>query len=1708
MKKMAKEKQELQRTHQKPALEVYQEWQQEQAQKMQEGTLHLQGTMDMYQHAMAPINSVDISRELLFGPPRGLSKAEKKLWKEKMGILHKLSKEREAFFAPIDKIRGVAEEKLKQLKKESRVEDYMHVLQETEQAAALNVQESFFQKQEIADTHPEILQLQDVLKDLHSKSAEDFTNEELAKLAEKYTQSQEGVQATSADRLKEAVRMKDTRAGYVFLMHSVATLLAHRLDRLPADQIKLPMYTRLCGMVNGAGLVAVKLELSENYQKQLQEHRETEQKAKLEQEQRNREAMERLKARRAYLRTGILGQDVPQEWLLGPYAEILEEMLGVRFSAADCTMQEIASKVQMYEQHFRENRQRLREKLSTHEFHILSVHKDELLSRIEKEYIWNLFSPVQEETLKIMIKNEIEPMQNELQRCKKRREYLTKLDGMMPFMLGDLPEEIEILILAQNTEEEFRTQAEQLQKQVKHNQELCQKLIEERLSPVTQQSAQGYLKKDFAYLLLRGTREEIVALFSEEGLKQHMPALYETEQDVAAAMKSAGVSRTWLHAVGQVLDIMDSRDTMKKKLHRLRKTIEENQDAFADMMKEKRYSVSAWRKLLLWHEEKIGLEKTTFCAELQKFADQLEDVSEEKLSLKEYMDGGQTAEEIKSVEEETYASILKRELCGWEGFSDFLEGSEDAVIKALDQVLKQGGLKHAFLENIKSSADLDKMTYTEYQILLSHLRVNMSKAILQWHTLEGMYADQVRINLFPEMLMGKLDEQNFMDRAEVETEKVKNEEKATQFRLSYLMKAGSAQKPGVLQYQYVDDTDSRALRHKGSRATRRLERFAQAHRIWKAVEKFGMTQKILEKCHEIEARSDKDEYLHIFLTEQMRISPQKGAYALYEELSEMKESDWKGYINEIRLCGLESMLLSRENDPEAYQTFTQGKIDEYNEMLQEKSTWVVSRMWELNRVLEETCEPAERKFFRKRFLPLLVGLKKEDKYKKENYERFGVETWLDALGMYKTYLRKRHTVGGYSMADVVDERLLKQVNRRKEQILAYQNGVLMPILPMLLEDKAFWTSMVTDNQKTFKEKLDGYIKRLETPMKLMDERYPYGEEFKRQLIHEYGRKMLFEEEKDRKGWVDEFDAYFNRFCDHMLGGTSIKKRYQEWMEKDVELASCFTEIMLTNPDGLTILSNDKKLKAVLEECKSCMKPNQEALNAFLQQKPELTAGEQAGFKMFLRAKIPFVKPAEFAESLPEWMEEFAAMHKLMTEEMQKETEPVMERRATIFQEIQTKHHEGMLADGKDLQLMRTLRSQIRSVGSPMLAALGTKKMPGQKQVAKAKVALAAYENMPERVKNCLFERLLSGVEVKNVEQEWAWLEWANIEIEKMKLAEHVADELLMFVSVRYHGKQLKPEHIKQAYKDLGERHMKISKMMDPSLALALEFHPKDWEEEKAAVDYQLKRQENPLLLEKRRMVMEAMAVGIYTMEDEYFHALALRQTEHLQNVESADAMFTELFMEQQITDAEEQQMLRIALTEYFHADLMKGQNHFHENRGSIQKKARAMLKEELYRRSLLAGGKMESMGSDSLTAWEKKLHTMDSRETLEQFLGQKKNESFRKKYNQLNREQRQVFALSVLQLDQSSDLPSARFVRSEDLQISRSTLVQMQLEQYAAHKAFKPEIAYDRVMDLLRLEDGSMDAEAFDAAMELTQDYIQRYQEKISADWSRILEKV
>lgn len=983
-----------------------------------------------------------------------------------------------------------------------------------------------------------------------------------------------------------------------------------------------------------------------------------------------------------------------------------------------------------------------------------------------------------------------------------------------------------------------------------------------------------------------------------------------------------------------------------------------------------------------------------------------------------------------------------------------------------------------------------------------------------WATTMGGYISKSREIVLLDMLKGKLNSftlselKEHMDGViEEQNDKPQIRKLRTRFILS------------VKENMFRTDADMVEL-PKDSYAVRNRDKLEDAHRAWQILKEAGKEREALKCCNDYAKYEYSSEHYKGWsgnpaepLKELLRnLNTKEG-----EELAKkLRRGEKHNFMNEFLLCDYTALCLRKEINPSIADIMTKSREtdQEGEEALHGVGSSITSNVKKILETLD-TLELSTEKYedYRKKLMPLAIGLYKGEKENKEvQKKRVGVEFVQNLCEEIKKH-RKFEAGQGYPNEEEAKENtMLENQVKRYRKLQTYENGILAPILPKLIQDDDFWILMATKKEDAFFEEIDKLISGVRLPLEILERRFvSLGTNFYGEICDRFANEIVLGDKRSKVEWIKVFDDFFKEYSQRKLGDFSIADLTAKLQKEDANnpVIPYVTEILLSHEKGLDLAADPVELQKTLDSFKTPIQSNKKVLEIEIGnyltehakefQKKEDTLEEsenrkeafRRGCYMYMQTKIIHGEPEVFKANLKKWMEDYIKMYSDMLKETE-DAEKGMTTREKKLQDIHTHLDAGIQADAKDFARFAELRTNLRKAGSPLLAALDVKQRVGKKQVAEAENKLnkaEAFKNMLPAVKNCLLERMLSKVDGETLQKEAQWLQEVYLQAEEYmkkipdKLKELIPSmdkmlsEILLYAYIlnirekkvgnnaKSNQKDIKvnEELIQYSYEQLLSRHQSMSELLDSKYTWAVEYQPvflKTAEDPNAVLGVE----ENPVLAPQRHLVMESMAAGLYTLEEAEFKELIERQKKFFAAAEVADKIFSGLVTKH--VEEKYQMVARHALIDYFRTDLMNGLENLDTMK--MQQQAEMMLQDEEYRKYLLTGILMEEENSETtskskkivsfrkpLKTEERTMHTVANRETMENYLYRDKQfgygaSQYGRQYQQLNYFQKQIFALSVLQWDEGEMLPSMQFVTSKELAESRYITVTGQLEKYAS----------------------------------------------------------
>ncbi len=1554
-----------------------------------------------------------------------------------------------------------------------------------------------------------------LLTQLQVVRPQNFTPEDAQKMVEQYQSLNLAEQATAAKYLDHAA--SDAKACHIILTHCVAAALCNMVNNRELGTVDESQFAVLCGMTS-ASAVAVGTMCRHQDFKQRRAFRVDEAK-RIEKETETRE--ENI----AYIKKGINAKgEIPEKWDMAEYAGLMEQILGDKL--ATMSLNDTANAVQQMRQKVEANLPALRLMIAKRDdltFGMPSL-KEKLLKSAVRAMGDTLLKEdisAQTERLSGFIVGASGGIADAVAHLRKRADHVSKTEGLSKLVHSFSSAKLAEIIDQDEDEAAFEARVQTLSLQAVENLRTAERLIHAKVSPMNRQRVLSSLIAMNGETLLNGAHA-VVALTTEHYLKylnQYAPAAARKESIIRQVMKDTGLPAGLEGAVGARLSrhTYHTMEEMRDAVRDIPATAVRNRTDFEEAVKTLKLSGSQWALLRQWQEENLDI------AGQADFQSMLKG----KLAEPEFAasEGGITAEEYEKLHEaekleqsmtqsERYQLMLKGDaLCRC---SDAFVGAETLVLNALGELLKEKAFDLPGLEHVHGLQDMGAMPYTAFQSMTRGMRLRLTDCAQHWDQVKVITgANQIlQKDLMKEILSGKVTANVLLQRAKEENEKRNLQDKADRMRFKAML-GGTADAPEKLKYRYLDANISTAVFSKDARVVRRMERLRHAERVWMDLRERGTEG----EASLLFRKGEKE------LSDREKIAKLKTLISMNGEIPKLLD----GCIKEMQLIGMESILLG---SGQAAQVFTSQEVEEYNKKIDQITEWYIPRLASLEEKISqykiaekehETNEELRKRLenehdmrtFRGRMVKIAAMLEPAgggtptEEEKARNLRKCGVASWQDALDMFEDILKQ----GPEQLAE--EKKDLAAVAEKQRQmenrILKRGEEKYRPILDHILADPECWQNAMLGDAESCEKYLDMLEERISAPMDELNsmERF-FAEQIlmmrNRDILGKTGNIVLAASEgtfaeqimKGMKYTKGQWKMLFRYCCDelsaHKVGNASMDTRYQEILKKDQQIAPYLVEILGYHVDGMEALTNDTKLKSVLDETRENVLTNLNILETFLKTEP-LTEGEKVGLRDHTRRWVVYAQDTEFEKALPKLLKQYREANAKDQQDVQR-AKVFFAEKAVAMHDIADKQQKGRDAEKADRETLDSLRKQRYTIGSPLFEALGGTQAPTVEQIQSARVTLQErYEgkDLPQPVLDCLLERCLSGKKMPKTEVLEPDVKWLTETYQtilttvfdgKVQLKGDLAQELLMSQYMKYvKGGQPQPpgaEDLKESLRDLTARY---------DMLYALDQFKTD----------------DPMLAAQCMDLAECMKAAVHTMGTDEFKGLLQRRLQYLKAANTAAAVFHNA-LEPYKEKMPEGVRLRtyIGLQEYFREELLQGSMDMEQ----LRKKAEVLLSNENHRFYLNDPTSLLGQQSfDDLTDEETSLHGVADRKTLETLITGSGSEAVLKAYNGLNVEQRQLFALALENpafIGNDMLLPGAQLMEGNVTNHAQLRRAHADVAAFTEGSSFAPQVNYARAVHRLSGADGTLDEKAFAGAMAFVRDCTRVRFAAIPVDWERL----
>lgn len=1510
------------------------------------------------------------------------------------------------------------------------------------------------------------------------------------------------------------------------------------------------------------------------------------------QEQELREIGDKKRARLSYLQTGTLLDKTPKEWPMGEYVNAAQRYLS-QVKGDPLEMETLVPLVKDMEQNLKNHReaieQILKEEISEYEkaglpSFLAEKIKKGIRSDFEKENIMFFFENKTEFYPQIhrVFKTKEEELQKLLERGKQIQSEIGKNRINLSLIKNQKLEELYTL-----PGEEFEAKLEVLAKQVQFSLTHVDQILYEEFTPIERERVFDRIQEQYGEILILGTPRQVYDMINhfmeklpqelgemnekaEKAISSFAGKIMETVNDYLGTVEELYMPQSaWKKLLTKAVSPKDSLEEMKKKLEDLATRVVQNIAKFRKDFKGEILPITVWNKLYEYRDTIVDENIGKFPKMIQK------KLKEELLKEYEITEGSYdfskeycvnleqhffalTAVEEKGVnirEKENFVNVERLkgpELLKHPEFEYAFRYNGNMFLRVLDQVLQEGGLKLECLKGVNRYEELDNLSYGEMEMVLSLLRTNLRGVATRWGNIIGEIAFDVKETLLTEMIKGEVSKEKIEERIEKEINNQKKEYPLIRkLRARFFLST---------EETLIRTNTSMIKVKENSYFAKYKNKFEDANRAWELLRANGLEEKAVKACWEYISNTNNKYFAQNYDAQKWAENPAKPlkkligglktreAKVLEDKLSRGREGN---FINEFLLCRYGNLVLRQDINPTLHKLLTGPVAADGNDaaILHRAGIYSFSAMdWVTKTIKELSLPKEEEKRYLEKMIPLSLGF--FDEYSNGKKIEDGDIAWARYQVAQEKIIKRTGVEDAKKLCDEIilnvkgkQETQLKRQKERYQFLRKYENGILVPILPNLLQDDTFWISMATMDLEEFQKKLDKLTASIRLPLEILKSRFSgLGKDLYDEVCDRFAREIMYGEEKDKVSWLESFDKFFREYSEDKLGKFSITKLVEERREKNDNdpVIPYITEILLNHKEGLALAAEPKKLHKLLDDYGKNIGSNlilvEKAIHSYLSNHKEEFEKNSAddktiknqeeifrkGCLMYLQSNIIYKPVDSFAANLEKWIAQYLKLRSDMMADTEEVKERMEERRRKL-EEVQNAWDTGMQRQVKDLETMQRLKKDLHRTRSPFQMVMGGKKQATEKEIQRAKSTVEEnWKDFPRAVKNCLIERKVSGADQRTILREATWLKQAYDLAENMveqlpaEEKKHIVDrekilwELLMYtylerVKEKEYNFDLNPDlsMLQKDFENLKGRHQSMAGLQEVSYVWSEQYQPVFWELNQD-VHTKTEREENPVLAPYRHLVMEAMAVGMYTMKQEEFEGIIKGQTRFLRNAELADKIFEKIvkkYVDNRSIEKNNEIPLRDALVNYFRADLMEQES---VDTMKLQEQVDRLLMDQDYLGSLLKGKLVDSAEQDSIWEEERTLSQRVGQQAFEDFLGQNRNLTYRIEYNMLTGMQRQVFALWLLLEKEERRLPGMEFVCSEELVNSRCIMVNRQLQDYVENKAFNPVISYQEVLEHLQDVKGNLNKELFYEAMEATKEYTKQRQKNRPKDYRRL----
>lgn len=1007
----------------------------------------------------------------------------------------------------------------------------------------------------------------------------------------------------------------------------------------------------------------------------------------------------------------------------------------------------------------------------------------------------------------------------EFKRCKTRQDRLEK--EFPEYVKGETEDDLSAWkdialqkIIFYEKDEAFENVVKAMKDQVDANKKLIQRLVKEAGFDFGEEKAVAEITKKLGVkmLLSASAAINVEVVFMLENKAVYTVNATKLEANFNKAFRGTKLPYYFREqAVAYIKDVgasVENKEAVATALNSFAANAKSNTKIFDELVKEKTYTDSQWKELQQLQAKSISLVDGEFKKAISARLSELDknEATEGVKSWKSFIsaDVEPDAPILKVPENNIYKqAILNEGLCSFGDFEGAFEQDyiKEAMLVKIEELLKRGAFKEQIpaLDGIKSLAQLENISYIDFNKFIDLLKKNVNKDLKLWNDINCLGAKTIKIETLTNLLQGKLTTEDIESiRMHYRNAKTREEE-AFRAKNLVLISDINVVDNKKLEFQYTEASG----KNDAPIVKERLSRFNSAQVVWDKIWKYtkantdysndgALAIKTYKKLQELlESRKakivDDKDLLTGFAQELFNDGDKpelsnalkecfKKAYLEIKNKKEVKDDNIVKFaqkiITEFLSGGYESQII--KNKTESFGALYHKKEPDYVLTMAQVNYDTLQR---INRViassgkLEGQCGLEVKHLLKEnyitrlspmavRFLAVREGDTNHDVNEAYNKAHFGCKNLGEFLRFYENYTKDqlekdnekakvndqyRNLIGiGIFKNEEVQE-AMEHFNARRQEYISYNDGVFSNIFPYLLDRTETWEHIMMDSDSQFKSYLDAQKDKITALEALAKYPEPYVKDFIAK-----NADAIIDGIGNSEEWKRKIDDYVKYMMNVKVDGKSINKRLEELKKKYFkkkgygEFYMSVEASIIVGLNGFEHLKNDEELEAFLKKQQTIFDNNLNALEEFAKA-VELDEETAMLFRTQLANHLIWEDNQVFKDKLLDYLAHFDESEMLKAQELE-EAKARMKTKAEFCKEIEESKKESRAEINKNKAVIHTYSMQVWQSASPILAASGVIKQIKDEELADAQdrvVKVLKDGIYADPVKKCLVEIILA-----------------------------------------------------------------------------------------------------------------------------------------------------------------------------------------------------------------------------------------------------------------------------------------------------------------------------------------------------------------------------